>query len=71
MARIARRRAEQEGADMLFVGERRRSRRAAPRGAERIQYRLRAHLYFSYGMPSAAGGLTRPTSPATAMMVAT
>ena len=37
MARIARRSAEVEGADMLFVGERRRSRRAGPpdpRGAE-------------------------------------
>jgi hypothetical protein len=60
---------------MLFVGERRRvggllrAIRAERSGA--IQYRLRAHLYFSYGMPSAAGGLTRPTSPATAMMVAT
>ena len=27
--------------------------------------------YFSKGIPSAAGGLTRPTSPATAMIVAT
>jgi hypothetical protein len=34
-------------------------------------YGVRAHGYFSKGMPSAAGGLTRPTRPATAMIVAT
>jgi hypothetical protein len=32
---------------------------------------LRARHHFSNGMPSAAGGLTRPTRPATAMIVAT
>ena len=32
---------------------------------------LARHPHFSKGMPSAAGGLTRPTKPATAMIVAT